>query len=237
MSIINDDMETPESGDEEWAACGCPSPDSGQDSDWSPDRECGCGQPDGFDAMPIDDGSEDIDTILKEAEQSANAEAQQQESASAGPASADVEALKREVEAGKDRYLRLMAEFDNYKRRSSRDYERLVDSANEKLILEMVDVRENFDRALKSGEAGGEFAPFFEGMRMIFAKFEEVLNRNGLTVFAEPGEPFDPAVHDALMNTQHAEIPADHIAQVFEHGYRLKDKVVKHARVIVSSGN
>ncbi|MDR0330178.1 MAG: nucleotide exchange factor GrpE [Chitinispirillales bacterium] len=150
---------------------------------------------------------------------------------------ADVDALKLEIEAGKDRYLRLMAEFDNYKRRAGKEYERLIESANEKLILEMVDVRENFDRALKSGEAGGEFAAFYDGMKLIFTKFDEVLARSGLTVFAEAGEPFDPTIHDALMKAAHAEVPADRIAEVFERGYRLKDKVVKHARVIVSSGD
>ncbi|MDR2579219.1 MAG: nucleotide exchange factor GrpE [Chitinispirillales bacterium] len=147
-----------------------------------------------------------------------------------------VNTLKQELDASRDRYLRLMAEFDNYKRRAAKEYERLTESANEKLMLEIVEVRENFERALKAGESGGDFAPFFDGMRLIFAKFEEVLSRNGLTVFAEPGEPFDPAVHDALVNTPHPEIPAEHIAEVFERGYRLKDKIVKHARVIVSSG-
>ncbi|MCL2220428.1 MAG: nucleotide exchange factor GrpE [Chitinispirillia bacterium] len=169
----------------------------------------------------LDDQPDDVDAILNEISESSEFSS----------------SLTREVEEAKDRYLRLMAEFDNYKRRAGREYERLVQSANEKLMLEIIDVRENFERALKSGESGGgDFAVFFDGMKMIFAKFEEVLGRNGLTVFAEPGEVFDPMVHDALMNSPHPEIPADHIAQVFERGYRLKDKVVKHARVIVSSG-
>ncbi|MDR2693140.1 MAG: nucleotide exchange factor GrpE [Chitinispirillales bacterium] len=154
-----------------------------------------------------------------------------------GGATDEVAALRREVEAGKDRYLRLMAEFDNYKRRSSREYERVVSAANEKLILEMVDVRENFERALKSGDTGGEFASFYEGMKLIFAKYDEVLTRNGLTPFAVTGEPFDPMIHDALMKVQNAQIPVDCVAEVFERGYKLKDKVIKHARVVVSSGS
>lgn len=159
---------------------------------------------------------EDIDSVLAEAEKNSN--------------------IQAELDAAKDRYLRLMAEFDNYKRRTSKEYERLVESANEKLILEMIGVRENFHRALKAGESGGDFAPFFEGMKLIFAKFDETLANNGMSVFAEAGEEFDPAIHDALMNAPNAQIPADHIAEVFERGYRLKDKVIKHARVIVSSG-
>jgi molecular chaperone GrpE len=169
--------------------------------------------------VPPPDCSESDEAILEEAARAA-----------------DVDALKREIEASGDRYLRLMAEFDNYKRRAAREYERLIESANERLMLEIVDVRENFERALKMGEAGGEFTAFFDGMKLIFAKFEEVLNRNGLTAFAEAGELFDPAIHDALMNAPHAEVPVDHIIEVFERGYRLKDKVVKHARVVVSGG-
>jgi molecular chaperone GrpE len=149
----------------------------------------------------------------------------------------DISALKEEIESLKDSRLRLMAEYDNFRRRSAKEYENLRESANEKLVIEMVDVRENFDRALKVGESGGEFAPFFEGMKLIFSKFDETLSKNGLTVFAAVGEPFDPMIHDALMNTPHPEIPADHIAEVFERGYKLKDKVIKHARVIVSSGS
>jgi len=153
-----------------------------------------------------------------------------------GSFSEEIAALRQEVEAGKDRYLRLMAEFDNYKRRSSKEYERLVSAANEKLILEMVGVRENFERALKSGEAGGEFAPFYEGMKLIFSKYDEVLTRHGLTPFAEVGEAFDPMIHDALMKAPNAQIPVDCVAEVFERGYKLNDKVIKHARVIVSGG-
>ncbi|MDR0307943.1 MAG: nucleotide exchange factor GrpE [Chitinispirillales bacterium] len=147
-----------------------------------------------------------------------------------------IEEVKEQLDAARDRNLRLMAEFDNYKRRTAKDFERLVENANEKLILEIVDVRENFERALKAVEAGGEFAPFYDGMRLIFTQFNEVLSRNGLSVFAEIGEEFDPAIHDALMKSPNDKIPENHIAEVFERGYRLKDKVVKHARVIVSGG-
>jgi len=158
------------------------------------------------------------------------------EAADGGAAAEEIAALRQEVAAGKDKYLRLMAEFDNYKRRSGKEYERLISGANEKLILEMVEVRENFERALKSGGAGGEFAPFYEGMKLIFSKYDEVLTRHGLTPFAAAGEPFDPMIHDALMKAPNARIPADCVTEVFERGYRLNDKVIKHARVVVSSG-
>ncbi|MFP4163839.1 MAG: nucleotide exchange factor GrpE [Chitinispirillaceae bacterium] len=154
----------------------------------------------------------------------------------AGEITETLDDVKEQLEEVRDRHLRLMAEFDNYKRRTGRDFERLVESANEKLMLEFIDVRENFDRALKAGESGGEFQSFFDGMKLIYSKLNDVLGRNGLEAFAEPGEVFDPQIHDALMKTPHKEIPEDHIAEVFEKGYRLKEKVIKHAKVIVSSG-
>lgn len=156
------------------------------------------------------------------------------------------DALRQELEESKDRYLRLMAEFDNYKRRSSKEFERLIESANEKLMLDFIDVRENFERAIKVTGAGesqagvektvADVSAVVDGMKLIFNKFDDVLKRNGLTAFAEVGEQFDPMIHDALMNSPNENIPAEHIAEVFEHGYRLKDKVIKHARVVVSSG-
>ncbi len=148
----------------------------------------------------------------------------------------EVDDLKKQITEGNDRYIRLMAEFDNYKKRTSREYERQVESANEKLMLDMIDVRENFERAIKSGDTGSDYSALFEGMKLIFSKFDTVLNKNGLESYAVSGDPFDPQIHDALMNAPKAGVPADHIADVYEKGYKLKSRVIRHAKVIVSSG-
>jgi molecular chaperone GrpE len=73
-------------------------------------------------------------------------------------------------------------------------------------------------------------------MKMIFAKFNAVLTSNGLEPFAAAGDQFDPQLHDALMKVPSAEIPEDHVVEVFEKGYNLKKRVLRHAKVIVSSG-
>ena len=144
--------------------------------------------------------------------------------------------LKRQLDEQNDRYLRLMAEFDNFKKRVSRDYERLVESANKKLISELIEVRENFDRAVKTGESANDAKSLFDGMKLIFTKFDEVLSKNGLEPFGAPGDMFDPQMHDALMKSPHSDIAEDHIVDVFEKGYYLKKRVIRHAKVIVSSG-
>jgi molecular chaperone GrpE len=146
------------------------------------------------------------------------------------------EELKRQLETANDKYLRLMAEFDNYKRRTGREYERLVEYASEQLMSQIIEVLENFERALDPKHCNGDSAKFAEGVKLIYTKLDGILRRNGLEPFGKPGEQFDPERHDALMKTPHEEIPQDHIAQVFERGYKLKEKIIRHAKVIVSAG-
>jgi molecular chaperone GrpE len=148
-----------------------------------------------------------------------------------------VEDLKQQVEAQNDRFLRLMAEFDNYKKRTSRDIQRIEDLANEKVIADLIEVRENFDRAIKAaGEPAGEGKAFFDGMKLIFSKFDSVLEKNGLEPFGAAGDVFDPQLHDAMMKVPNETIDEDHIVEVFEKGYHLKKRVIRHAKVIVSGG-
>jgi molecular chaperone GrpE len=144
--------------------------------------------------------------------------------------------LKHQLDAQSDRYLRLMAEFDNFKKRVSRDYERLVESANERLMGELIEVRENLERAVKAGEQCSDIKSMYEGMMLIFTKFNDVLSRNGLEPFGAVGDQFDPELHDAMMKIPNDTVPEDHIGEVFEKGYRLKKRVIRHAKVIVSAG-
>lgn len=162
-----------------------------------------------------------------------NSEAEQEDQ---GEQQDPVETLQNEVQEQKDKYLRLMAEFDNYKRRTSKEYERLIETANERLMLDIIEVRENFDRALSMADENHDFTKFLEGMHLIYGKLDTILTKHGLTVFTEIGEEFNPEIHNAMMKTPHEEIPEDHIVQIFEKGYRLKERVIKHANVIVSAG-
>jgi len=147
-----------------------------------------------------------------------------------------LEDLKQKIETQCDQYLRLMAEFDNFKKRVSRDNERLIETANERLMIELIDVRENLERAVNAGGQCDNAKALLDGMKLIFAKLNDVLVKNGLEPFGVTGEQFDPQLHDALMKTPHETIPDEHIVEVFEKGYTLNNRVIKHARVAVSSG-
>ena len=144
-----------------------------------------------------------------------------------------IKELTAQLDAANDKYLRLMAEFDNFKRRNAKEYERLIEAANERLIKELTEVRENFERAFKS-KAEGE--KLLEGMKLIFSKLNAILHKHGLEVYAEAGQKFDPELHDALMRMPHPTIAEDHIVEVHERGYKVKGNIIKHAKVVVSSG-
>lgn len=171
-------------------------------------------------------------TVSEEASMKPSSE----ESVAFGSEEATVAELEKKVHASNDRYLRLMAEFDNFKKRTSREYAQTIEMANEKIIMDLVDVRESFERALCHGETATEIKPFFDGIKLIFSKFDAILSAHGLVPFADQGDVFDPQIHDALMKIPHDKIPEDSIAEIFEKGYLLKDHVIKHARVVVSSG-
>jgi molecular chaperone GrpE len=177
------------------------------------------------------------------AEESTGDEKEPQADEAAGqpePASEEgdtLESVQGRLAASEDKYIRLLAEFDNYKRRTRREMERFAGSANEALMQHMIDVRENFERALQAGSTKGDSQALYEGMKLIYTKFDEVLGSQGLEPFGDSGDEFDPALHDALMKTPHEEVPEDHIAEVLERGYRLNGRVIRHARVIVSAGS
>jgi|WetSurMetagenome_2_1015567.scaffolds.fasta_scaffold79471_2 molecular chaperone GrpE len=143
------------------------------------------------------------------------------------------EELLGQLAAANDKYLRLMAEFDNFKRRSAKEYERMSEAANEKLMKDITEVRENFERAFKSNATGDKL---LEGMKLIFAKLNTILQKHGLETYAEAGQKFDPELHDALMRMPHDKIEEGHVVQVHESGYKLKGNIIKHAKVVVSSG-
>ena len=166
-----------------------------------------------------DDDTEEEKSVTKEKEQSGEAK--------------KIEELTAQLAGAHDKYLRLMAEFDNFKRRSAKEYERLVEAANERLMKDITEVRENFERAFKSNAAGEQL---LEGMRLIFSKLNLILEKHGLEVYAEAGQKFDPGVHDALMRMPHNDVAEDHIVEVHERGYKLKGNIIKHAKVVVSSG-
>ncbi len=152
-------------------------------------------------------------------------------------AKAEIETLKAQVAESKDRYVRLMAEFDNFRRRTAKEQLDLIETANAKLLEKLSEVLDNFERAAHpDNNRQKDYDAFAKGVQMIHDQFAKILKDAGLEQLDPVGEPFDPNVHEALMRQASDTIPESHVIQVFQKGYRLKNKLLKTAKVIVSSG-
>jgi molecular chaperone GrpE len=150
-------------------------------------------------------------------------------------AGSELEEARRQAEEYLADLRRVAADFDNYRKRVARDAEMQVARATESLVGELLPVLDNLERALDASEHHEE-AKVAEGVQMVRQQLVGLLERRGLEpIEAEPGGTFDPHVHEALSH-QPSEHPEGAISAVWQRGYRLGDRVVRAARVVVSSG-
>jgi molecular chaperone GrpE len=152
--------------------------------------------------------------------------------------------LENAVTQYKDQLLRKAAEFENYKKRIENDSANLIRYANEDLIEKLLPVIDDFDRsfnALKNlkntlGESvSTESDSIIKGIELIYNKFKRILELQDVKPLDVVGKPFDPALHDALMMMPSADQPPNTVLQEVERGYTLHDRVIRHAKVIVSA--
>ena len=170
-------------------------------------------------------------------EQPAEASAEQAAEQPADAAAPDpTEVLMQQLAEANDRNLRLMAEFDNYRRRTAKEQLELIETANGKLLEKLSEVQDNFERAFASENKAKDLEAFEKGMQMIYNQFAKILTDAGLEQIDPTGAEFDPNCHEALMQQPSETIPEGHVVAVFQKGYKLKNKILKTAKVIVSSG-
>lgn len=139
---------------------------------------------------------------------------------------------KAPEEDGDAKYLRLMADFQNYKKRVEKEKSDLYSYANEKLATELLDVLDNFERALSHDDSGDGFK---EGMEMIFKQLYGVLEKAGLAEIPALGEDFDPNFHNAVMTEETEEYESGKVSGVMQKGYTLNGKVIRPSMVKVVS--
>lgn len=134
----------------------------------------------------------------------------------------------------KDKYLRLAAEFENYKRRTIKEKLNMMNTAARDTLSALLPVMDDFDRAKKNAEDENSAEPFSEGVMMVYNKLANTLKQRGLTEMESTGETFDPELHEAV-----TEIPAPteemkgKVIDTIEKGYYLKDVILRHAKVVV----
>jgi molecular chaperone GrpE len=136
-----------------------------------------------------------------------------------------------------DQYLRKAADFDNYRKRMIREKQDAIDFANANLLGDLVQVLDDFDRAIAAGgtpEKGTPAAAMADGVTMIRNQLGSMLeNKYGLAYYASKGQPFDPNLHEAVATTPSPDAKEATVAEEFTKGYKLKDRVIRHSKVMV----
>lgn len=145
------------------------------------------------------------------------------------------EKLSEENEQLRDRMLRLQADFDNFRKRQLRERTETVRRATEHLMLELLPVCDHLEMALEAAERQND--PLAEGVKLVFEQLRQVLERASLQAVEADGVEFDPNLHEAVAHIPSEEVPENHIIQQTRRGYRLGEKLLRPAQVVVSSGS
>ena len=141
------------------------------------------------------------------------------------------EKLTAELNETKDKLLRVMAEYDNFRKRSQKEKEQAYGDTKASTIAEFLPVYDNFIRAMSTETA--DLDTFKKGIEMIFNQYGETFKKLGVESFGEKGETFDPNIHNAVMHGEDEELPENSISDVFSTGYKMGDRVIRPAIVKV----
>lgn len=142
--------------------------------------------------------------------------------------------LLGELEKTKNDFMYLRADFDNFKKSAIKERSQLVKYGNERLLVDLVDVLDNFEHALNMEITPENIESFQEGVAMIQKELFNSLEKYGLTKLESKGKAFDPTVHEALSSEPSEEVEPGHITQVFKEAYKLHDRVIRPAQVVVA---
>ncbi|MBQ0017806.1 MAG: nucleotide exchange factor GrpE [Clostridiales bacterium] len=160
-------------------------------------------------------------------------EAEIPDDAEKGEAEAKPEETEEKPEAESERYMRLMAEFQNFKKRAAKEKSDIHAYANEKIVNDLLPVLDNFERALEASPADDAEA-YAKGMSLIFEQMKTALGNAGVKEIEALGETFDPNLHNAVMMEESEEHESGKVSKVLQKGYTINDKVVRPSMVAVS---
>lgn len=182
------------------------------------------------DAYVLEDDGSSIEQIEREMKEAAKAAADEAPTAETETAAAAVEQDLRDF---KDRYLRTLADFENFRKRSEREKQDYFKYAMAGVIKDLLPVLDNFDRALEHAEEGDDF---HKGVSLIYKQLFDVLRRHGLSVVEESGGRFDPNLHEAVVTEENPNVPYHTVTAVLQKGYFLHDRLLRPAMVKVAVG-
>jgi molecular chaperone GrpE len=179
-----------------------------------------------------ENNGEDVEVKIETEEETVEAK---EEETPAEPEETELEKLQRENSELKDRLLRSVAEFDNYRKRTIQEKASWIKNATEQLVLKLCDVQDNFERAINAGTEEHQFESFMKGVQMIHDQFNNILTKEGVEKIETLGKEFDPQIHEALSHIP-SEYDENVVAAVIQNGYKMNDKLIRPAQVAVSSG-
>ncbi len=146
----------------------------------------------------------------------------------------ELEEAKKEALENYDRYLRVSAEFDNYKKRVQKDRADLINYGNEKLIKELLPIIDSMERALNHGSNSQDIDAFVEGLRLIYEQLIVSLKKHGVESIESIGQEFDPNFHEAMMKVESDELDDNKIVEEFEKGYLLNGRLLRPSKVSIA---
>ena len=141
-----------------------------------------------------------------------------------------------ECKAINDKYLRLAAEFENYKRLTQRDQREQIRFGNEQLLKELLPVVDNMERAIKAARTNGSDSALIQGVELTLKQLFGILAKFGVQAIETAGQDFDPSAHQAVSYGPSNDVSANKVLDEFQKGYRLHDRILRAAMVSVSSG-
>lgn len=145
----------------------------------------------------------------------------------------EVETLRQQIADKDDKFLRLAAEYDNFRKRSAKEKSDAYSNAQTDTVKELLPIIDNFERAAENKNASLE--DYQKGIDLIFSQFISALDKIGVKAFGEAGDEFDPNIHSAVMTVEDENLGENVIAQVFSKGYKLGEKVIRPAVVQVAN--
>ncbi len=146
----------------------------------------------------------------------------------------EIENLKKEIEKLHNAYIRKVADFDNLKKRTQKEKEDAIKYGNQNLLIPILDVVDNFERAVSVEPEKSDFHSFYEGVRLIEKHLKDILLSAGVEEINPLNKPFDPFYHEAMMKEIRDDVPDGTITEVFQKGYKYKDRILRPARVKVA---
>jgi molecular chaperone GrpE len=149
----------------------------------------------------------------------------------------DLKSRAAKADENWERLLRTTADFENFKKRAAREKQDALKFANESLIQKLIPLLDNFDMALaavQNGQTGAASSSLQSGINMILQQFKSALTEAGLEEVDATGQPFDPNLHEAISQQETAEVPEGHVVQQLRKGYKLRDRLLRPASVIIA---